>query len=152
MTKDSPSSFNGIFEIPFQEIAIERKIGEGGFSEVFKAKWKEKLAAVKQFKYGQFTTSIMKNFLNESGIMKTINHPNVIKLYGISINGNNEDKKYCLILEYLERGSLSHILHEKKIKLDFSIQLKLCQNIALGLNYLHSLRPKIIHRDLKSPK
>ena len=57
-----------------------------------------------------------------------------------------------MILEYLEGGSLYSQLYEKKITFPLSKQIGIGIDIANGLNYLHLLQPKIIHRDLKSHK
>ena len=81
--------------------------------------------------------------------MKRLEHPNIVKLYGIS-KPLNENK--IMVLEYLEGGSLYQQLHEKKIKYSLKQQIELSIDIANGLNYLHSFNPKIIHRDLKSAK
>ncbi len=52
-----------------------------------------------------------------------------------------------MIMEYMKEGTLSDLLAEEMLSLPKTIQLAL--DIAKALNYLHSLTPKVIHRDLK---
>lgn len=56
----------------------------------------------------------------------------------------------CIVTEFLKQGSLRDILSNNTIKLAWQQRLRLLRSTALGLNYLHSLTPAIIHRDLKS--
>jgi serine/threonine protein kinase len=56
----------------------------------------------------------------------------------------------CLVTEFVKQGSLKDILLNPTIKLPLEHKLKLLHSAALGIHYLHSLHPAIIHRDLKS--
>jgi len=48
---------------------------------------------------------------------------------------------------------LFDLLHKlKHINLDWDQRIKICMDIAQGMNYLHQANPPIIHRDLKSLK
>ncbi len=51
----------------------------------------------------------------------------------------------------MPRGSLFRLLHRARVDLDPRRRLFMAMDIAKGLNYLHSCRPMIVHRDLKSP-
>ena len=94
-------------------------------------------------------------FERESFVLKKLNHPNIISLLGVSnslSSGSGNNVNPVMILELAERGSLDRILHKQSINLPLTIQMKIGFEIACGLNYLHHLQPKIIHRDLKSNK
>ncbi len=56
----------------------------------------------------------------------------------------------CLVTEFVKQGSLKDILLNPTIKLPWEHKLKLLHSAALGIHYLHSLHPVVIHRDLKS--
>jgi serine/threonine protein kinase len=55
----------------------------------------------------------------------------------------------CIVTEFLKQGSLKDILANNAVKLTWKQKMKLLHGAALGVNYLHSLRPVIVHRDLK---
>lgn len=46
-------------------------------------------------------------------------------------------------------GSLYDILHKKRIPITNQQMMDIILDIAIGLCFLHSSRPPIIHRDLK---
>lgn len=59
----------------------------------------------------------------------------------------------CIVTEYVTRGSLFKLLHRSKSfeSLDLRRRLRMTLDVARGMHYLHTCRPPIIHRDLKSP-
>ncbi|CAN4104461.1 unnamed protein product [Withania somnifera] len=128
----------------------ENKIGEGGFGSVYKGLLSDgTVIAVKQLssKSKQGT----QEFLNEIGMISSVQHPNLVKLYGCCIQGN----QLLLVYEYMENNCVSRALFGKgpicKMKLDWSARKKICLGIAKGLAYLHEeLSPKIVHRDIKT--
>jgi serine/threonine protein kinase len=56
-----------------------------------------------------------------------------------------------LVLEFCSRGSLLSLLKDKQIELPRFLRLDLALNAAKGLEFLHSLKPSVVHRDIKSP-
>ena len=48
-------------------------------------------------------------------------------------------------------GDLYGLIHKKSIFLDWSLKVKIALDIACGMAFLHSAKPPIVHRDLKSP-
>lgn len=115
-----------------------------GFSIVYKGNWKGTTVAVKKLKFQQLTTKSKASFLNEVEIMSKLRHPNICLMLGVCIESPN----ISIMLEYVPRGSLFSILHDKKVKLDFLQICKLSKDIGAGVNYLHQL--KIVHHDLNS--
>ena len=55
------------------------------------------------------------------------------------------------MMEYMERGSLSDVLNDKAIPLSAALRSRMALEAALGMLYLHSLKPPVLHRDLKGP-
>ena len=47
-------------------------------------------------------------------------------------------------------GSLQDVLFSKGIRLSFQQRITILKSIALGMNWLHNLKPPFLHRDLKS--
>ncbi len=67
----------------------------------------------------------------------------------MGMSTNEATGESMLVMEYMKNGSLEDLLfhHQQRLSREETIQLAL--DVAKGLNYLHSLNPKIIHRDLK---
>jgi NIMA (never in mitosis gene a)-related kinase len=62
------------------DFIIERKLGEGSFSEVYRVKRKgdSTVYAMKKVKMGKLSAKEKENALNEVRILASVNHPNVI--------------------------------------------------------------------------
>ncbi|CAL5403934.1 unnamed protein product [Camellia sinensis] len=126
------------------------KIGEGGFGSVYKGLLSDgTVIAVKQLSAKSKQGN--KEFVNEIGMISGLQHPNLVKLYGCCVEGN----QLILIYEYMENNCLSRALFGRdaicKLKLDWPTRQKICLGIARGLAYLHEeSRLKIVHRDIKA--
>lgn len=59
-----------------------------------------------------------------------------------------ERNHYYMITEYLEMGSLFDHLHKKNTPFNNKQIIDMCEDIALGMVYLHDR--KVLHCDLKS--
>lgn len=130
--------------IPFSELKLYNKtLGSGSYGTVFKGRWREKNVAVKQYR----TKEEIDSFKIEVQQLSRVKHHNIVILFGASIMS---DKAY-LVMEYAEGGSLSHLLHEcKHQNYDLRHACSWAMQVANGVAYLHSIKPKaIMHRDLK---
>ncbi|RRT41794.1 hypothetical protein B296_00057542 [Ensete ventricosum] len=125
------------------------KIGEGGFGPVYKGVLPDgSEIAVKQL--SSKSKQGNREFLNEIGVISALRHPNLVKLFGCCIEGN----QLLLVYEYLENNSLARALHGPegyRLRLDWETRWQICLGIARGLAYLHEeSRLKIVHRDIKA--
>ncbi|XP_064947950.1 probable LRR receptor-like serine/threonine-protein kinase At1g53430 isoform X4 [Musa acuminata AAA Group] len=128
---------------------IANKIGEGGFGPVYKGVLPDgTLIAVKQL--SSKSKQGNREFVNEIGMISALQHPNLVKLYGCCIEGN----QLLLIYEYMENNSLAHSLfgsEQNRPRLDWKTRCNICLGVATGLAYLHEeSRLKIVHRDIKA--
>ncbi|KAK3431118.1 hypothetical protein EUGRSUZ_E02840 [Eucalyptus grandis] len=125
------------------------KIGEGGFGAVYKGQLNDGTAiAVKQL--SSKSRQGNREFLNEIGMISCLQHPNLVKLHGCCIEGD----QLLLVYEYMENNSLARALFgpdDHQLQLDWSTRHKICTGIAKGLAFLHEeSRLKIVHRDIKA--
>ncbi|PSS05934.1 LRR receptor-like serine/threonine-protein kinase [Actinidia chinensis var. chinensis] len=125
------------------------KIGEGGFGPVYKGVLSDGVViAVKQL--SSRSKQGNREFVNEIGMISALQHPNLVRLHGCCIEGN----QLLLIYEYMENNSLARALfgrEDQKLKLDWPTRKRICSGIARGLAYLHEeSRLKIVHRDIKA--
>ncbi|KAH7651415.1 Non-specific serine/threonine protein kinase protein [Dioscorea alata] len=84
---------------------LANKIGEGGFGPVYKGVLPDgSLIAVKQL--SSKSRQGNREFVNEIGMISALNHPNLVKLFGCCIEGN----QLLLVYEYMENNSLASAL------------------------------------------
>jgi len=131
------------WEIPMKEITLEKKLGEGIFGTVYRAKWRGSTVACKKLKNPDVHDELS-DFKKEISIIGKLRHPNVLLFLG-SVTGDKNNM--CILTEYMEGGNLHEVIHEKKVRFDFRSTMGLMKQTAFGLNYLHL--SNIIHRDLK---
>lgn len=132
------------WEIPIEQLQLEKVIGQGTFGVVYSAKWHGCHVAVKQLKATTLDETVLKDFRSEISLMSKMRHPNVVLFMGASTQNN----KYTIVTEFINGGSLYDIIH-KGAKFNLSWALKVAQQTCSGLAYLHTRNPPIIHRDLK---
>ncbi|GMI85945.1 receptor-like kinase in flowers 1 [Hibiscus trionum] len=125
------------------------KIGEGGFGPVYKGQLPDGTKiAVKQL--SSKSRQGNREFLNEIGMISCLQHPNLVKLHGFCVEGD----QLLLVYEYMENNSLARALFGSdgnQLELDWPTRLKICIGIAKGLAFLHEeSRLKIVHRDIKA--
>uniref|UniRef100_A0A7C4U6P9 Serine/threonine protein kinase n=1 Tax=candidate division WOR-3 bacterium TaxID=2052148 RepID=A0A7C4U6P9_UNCW3 len=125
-----------------KNIIFYEKIAVGGMSTIYKGKYNDVDVVIKKLHSHLAEDKIfLKRFKKEAEILGKLRHPNIIRF--ISFERIEDD--YFLILEFVEGKSLDDIL--KKRKIPVKIVLKICLDIARGINYAH--RNGIIHRDIK---
>ncbi|CAJ2638939.1 unnamed protein product [Trifolium pratense] len=124
------------------------KLGEGGFGPVYKGIMVDgQEIAVKRL--SETSGQGIQEFKNEVKLMATLQHRNLVKLLGCSIQ---QDEK-LLIYEFMPNRSLDYFIFDTRRSklLDWTKRLEIVDGIARGLLYLHQdSRLRIIHRDLKT--
>jgi len=137
------------WQINYDELELEQKIGEGGFGEVYRAKWRGTTVAVKALKHkgpsSQFTADEAERYKREVSILRALNHPNLVLFLGACLT-----PRLCMISEFMFGGSLYDLLYKKKKIPDHAKRCVLALDIAKAMAFLHNHKPPIVHRDLKS--
>lgn len=126
-----------------EDYEIQPKIlGEGTFGIVRKAIEKDtgQVRAVKTIP--KYKIRNYSRFVNEVNSLKTLDHPNIIKIFEI-YEGNTE---VHLVMEYCSGGELFDYLLNQKV-LDERKTAKLFEQIVRAVLYCH--KNAICHRDLK---
>ncbi|XP_024985813.1 serine/threonine-protein kinase PCRK1-like isoform X1 [Cynara cardunculus var. scolymus] len=133
------------------------KIGEGGFGCVFMGSIKspqdpsQKLhVAVKQL--GSRGLQGHKEWVTEVNVLGVVEHPNLVKLVGHCAEDDERGIQRLLVYEYMPNGSVEdHLSARTKAPLSWTMRLKVAQDAARGLAYLHEeMGFQIIFRDFKS--
>ncbi|XP_063770041.1 receptor-interacting serine/threonine-protein kinase 3-like isoform X2 [Pseudophryne corroboree] len=71
----------------------------------------------------------------------------IIRLYGISEGSSN--KSPGIVMEYMENGSLDTLM-DRVGTMPWALKFRILYEVALGMNYLHTLSPPLLHLDLKT--
>ncbi|XP_020102481.1 putative receptor-like protein kinase At4g00960 [Ananas comosus] len=124
------------------------KLGQGGFGSVYKGVLPDgKEIAVKRLFFN--ATQRADQFFNEVSLVSRVQHKNLVKLLGCSIEGPES----LLVYEFLCNTSLDSFLFDsfKRNVLDWEKRLEIIVGTAEGLSYLHNASEvRIIHRDIKA--
>jgi hypothetical protein len=134
------------FHFRISEIEIIETIGSGSFGEVYAAKLRGQIVAVKKLNARGMKAEHVDAFCNEASLMCQLKHPNLVRFVGAI----PQPPDLCIITEYCARGSLCDILLDHTIPLTFGDKLKMSLEAAAGMTYMHKSNPVILHRDLKS--
>ncbi|BFG28329.1 hypothetical protein CerSpe_146030 [Prunus speciosa] len=123
------------------------KLGEGGYGPVYMGTLSDgRVVAVKQLSVASHQGK--SQFVTEIATISTVQHRNLVKLYGCCIEGSHR----ILVYEYLENKSLDQALFGRNdLHLDWPTRFNILLGTARGLAYLHEeSKPRIVHRDVKA--
>ncbi|XP_065905424.1 probable serine/threonine-protein kinase drkD isoform X2 [Dysidea avara] len=130
-----------------------KEIGRGAYGRVFEVDYQGTLCAAKevhalllQYSDSQELSKITTDFLNECQIWSTIRHPCIVQFLGVYYPVRDQYKLPVMVMEkmiYSLRG-----LVEKYASIPLNVKLSILDEVCLGLRYLHSRNPPIVHRDL----
>jgi len=135
-----------LLEISAKEILIEKEpFAKGAFGKVYKAKWRQLHVVVKVVKASE---EEKQDAECEANLILRLNHPNVIKLFGITYvkkmnRQNMTQEKLGIVMELAKHDSLDKLVG----KIDHDKLTKIALGIINGLEYVHSQH--VVHRDIK---
>eukprot|EP01083_Nonionella_stella_P298110 1012135_1 len=136
------------FNYTKNDIALKQSIGKGSYGEVFLGKVRgiQEDVAIKQITVKNLGCEEIEDFCNETALMVSLDHPNVVKFIGAIC----EPPMLSIITEFCGRGSLTDILLDHRVPITDLQKSDFLLDAARGMHYLHNCRPPIFHRDLKS--
>ncbi|WZZ77032.1 hypothetical protein YC2023_088402 [Brassica napus] len=148
ISKDSMRFDFTMLQEATSQFSVENKLGEGGFGAVYKGVLSDgQEIAVKRLSQNAQQGEI--EFKNEFLLVAKLQHRNLVKLLGYSIDGTER----LLVYEYLPHTSLDKFIFDPihGNELDWETRYRIIGGVARGLLYLHQdSRLRIIHRDLKA--
>lgn len=135
--------------IPFSSVVLGPRLGRGGTSVVYSGTWKEQPVAVKQLATITMNKATVGRFLSEADVLHGLDHPNVVALYGVSL----EPPLLCLVLERCSRSLRDHLdlaaANDPSLAFAWDIWylLHAVRDVANGLSYIHDRG--LSHGDMK---
>src|SRR5688572_22857861 len=86
----------------------------------------------------------MKILKEEANVLERAKNRYIIQFYCI----DEYEGSPVMITDFADMGSLSKVLENNKIQLDWDTRWRFAEDIASGINFLHNM--DVVHRDLKS--
>jgi hypothetical protein len=140
-----------------------KRLGHGGCGAVYKANlsWDTEglslsanhglaeAVAVKKILTRDKRDDLLMQSLREEALWQSqLAHPNVLPLRGVI--DDEETGEFLLVMDLMGGGSLCQLLKERGASLSFNERMKLSQQCARAVQYLHTLPNPILHTDIKS--
>ena len=131
---------------------VKELIGTGGMANVYKAVMLGKngpipagtVVAVKVLrKEFMHDPDLVRRFKNESKAISLLNHPNIVKVYDVSVS---DDLQY-IVMEYVDGMTLREYLNERGGKLTSRETVHFISQILKALEHAHA--NGVVHRDIK---
>ena len=116
-------------------------LGQGGGGEVYKVAMKTFYALkIMKIKQNEDNFDQFRYFISEYELMNMLNHPNILKTFGIFLS--NKEMDPSILLEFCPTNLTNEIKNLSRVQL-----ICIIYQIIEGMKYIHF--NKIIHRDLK---
>ena len=132
-------------KIAYSDLKVEKEIGQGGFGVVYACLWDNKPVAYKELRNQSMSKKSCDLFVEKIKILVSLNHPNIVKLFGAVI----EEVKMGFVMEYM-KCNLFRALFIDRTEYQEDEKKKIVSKLANALQYLHMHEPKIAHGDIKS--
>jgi serine/threonine-protein kinase len=126
---------------------IERRLGAGGMSTVFKANDTvlERPVAVKLLaEHLADDDAFVARFRREALSAARLQHPNIVQVF--DSGQDPESGRHYIVMEYVDGPSCADLLRERR-ELDIEQTVRAIRDACHGLDYAH--RAGVIHRDVK---
>ena len=131
---------------------VQELIGSGGMANVYKAVMRGQngpvpagtVVAVKVLRQEYMhDPDLVRRFKNESKAISLLNHPNIVKVYDVSVN----DHLQYIVMEYVDGMTLREYLNERGGKLSSRETVHFISQILKALEHAHA--NGVVHRDIK---
>ncbi|KAK3029140.1 hypothetical protein RJ639_039695 [Escallonia herrerae] len=139
-----PTDGTDVWEINANLLKFENKVASGSFGDLFKGMYCSQEVAIKVLKPELVNLDMLREFSQEVFILRKIRHKNVVQFIGACTQPPN----FCIVTEFMSKGSLYSLLHKQRGAFKLPTLLKVAIDVSKGMNYLH--QNNIIHRDLKT--
>ena len=151
MSAVRPATFTGFDPYKLTGVRVtDQELGHGSYATVLELEYMGLKCAGKKIhelllRQGD-TSYTIRRFEEECRLLSQVRHPNIVQFLGVYFQ--QRVRAPILVMEFLPTNLTSFI--EQYGILPKEISYSILHDVALGLCYLHSQTPPIIHRDLSS--
>jgi len=138
-------SVPGWDNLNINDLEVGNKIGGGGIGVIHTGYFGNRPVAIKTLFNPRVTDEVKQEYMDELLVMSKVKHSNIVEFLGACMTPPN----LCFVME-LCSCSVFEILHVSRENIDEHEALRIAVDVGYAMEYLHSLKPCIIHRDLKS--
>jgi len=147
---DQPETQGGEPIVLAAQYRIVRTLGTGAMGEVYLAEdmeMRNRAVAIKVLPpMLARNPRAVENLRREAMVAIRLTHPNIIRLYGFHSDGDLG----FLVMEYIDGVTLEEkVLRSKRGRMSVEEVLPIAEQIAGALDYAHSRKPPVFHRDVK---
>ncbi len=131
--------------IPKSSITLGEAFAAGASGMVCKAKYDSNPVCVKQLFSSLIDPADMQEFIHEASVLAELTHPQIVRFYGVAVDGER-----LYIVTELCKYSLESFIRSHKNGgggLSTAHKLAILLQISRGMQYVHA--QGIVHRDLK---
>ncbi|KAM9658995.1 LOW QUALITY PROTEIN: ankyrin repeat and protein kinase domain-containing protein 1 [Trichechus inunguis] len=122
-----------------------RQVASGGFGQVFQARhkrWRTEYAIkCPPCLLPDATSSDVNCLIEEAAKMEKIKFQHIVPIYGVC------KQPLGIVMEFMANGSLEKMLPTHS--LCWQLKFRIIHETSLAMNFLHSIKPSLLHLDLK---
>ncbi|KNC84970.1 TK protein kinase [Sphaeroforma arctica JP610] len=143
--------------LPRNQFALLDVLGKGAFGQVCRGvvfvEGTAVVCAIKQLLQNGDEAEFQKasdDFLREAQLLKGLDHRNVVRMIGVSMDeemeGMDEAPSIYMLLEYMDLGDLKGYMQKRGENIDIGERLWFTREVSAGFAYLATI--PVVHRDI----
>ncbi|XP_070827017.1 ankyrin repeat and protein kinase domain-containing protein 1 [Chaetodon trifascialis] len=120
------------------------KVAECRFGQVYQVKlkvWRVK-CALKTFETSLCATNFYRRIIDEASTIAKVKFKYIVSMYGLCSEAT------AVVMEYMSNGSLNNLLASHTLMWPKKFQM--IHEASMGMNFLHSMKPPLLHLNLKT--
>ncbi|XP_070762509.1 ankyrin repeat and protein kinase domain-containing protein 1 isoform X2 [Enoplosus armatus] len=138
----SPGQFRNFKKNDFEADWI--KVAESRFGQVYQVKlkvWRVK-CALKSFDTTLCANNFYRRIIDEASNIAKVKFKYIVSVYGLCSEAT------AVVMEYMSNGSLNNLLASHNLMWPKKFQM--IHEASMGMNFLHSMKPPLLHLNLKT--